>query len=317
MKFLTLIAAGAVVSGCADPSLQRVYEPETGFTYTNVKSGCEAAGGPRQDIIVITDRSGHIREKFSAAGPCTVQTVGDALAKFLTLIAAGAVVSGCADPSLQRVYEPETGFTYTNVKSGCEAAGGPRQDIIVITDRSGHIREKFSAAGPCTVQTVGDALAGSLPMAAGVVGAAAVLRPAPTTVNTTVPTTVNTTVSDQLTGGNIAPGAAAATANPSTIANGGIGYGGKGGRGGIGGNASATGGAGGNATGGNATGGIGYGGNATAAGGSGYGGNANARATGGKASALSAAAAYSESKAAATATEPSAPPPRHPTYSDW
>ena len=191
--------------------------------------------------------------------------------KSLLLGAAALALSACADVGFQHVYDHDTGFTYTNLKSGCEVAGGPRQDIILITDSLGKVRGSWQAAGDCTLQTVGNALAGSVPIAAGTLGAAAVLRPSSTTTNTSVSTTQS--------GGNIAPDAAVATASPVNSANA---------RGGRGGTAYGNG--------GNA-----YGGTAVATGGTGYGGNATA--TGGTSSARATSAATAKTAARATADQ--------------
>src|SRR5690349_24400816 len=96
------------------------------------------------------------------------------------VLAIFALLAGCAEVGLQRIYDEQTGFTYTNVKSASDLAGGPRQDLIVTTDKSGQIRAAFNASGPGVWQTMTEGLAGSAMMAGGMMGAAALLRPSNT-----------------------------------------------------------------------------------------------------------------------------------------
>jgi len=74
-------------------------------------------------------------------------------------------------------------FTYINVKSASDGAGGPRQDLIVIVDRDGTVTKAITSAGDGTWQTTLSGLAPAVVSAAGHAGGSALVRPARNTTN--------------------------------------------------------------------------------------------------------------------------------------
>ena len=74
-------------------------------------------------------------------------------------------------------------FTYINVKSASDGAGGPRQDLIVIVDRDGSVVKAITSAGDGTLQTTLSSLAPAVVSAAGHAGGSALVRPARNTTN--------------------------------------------------------------------------------------------------------------------------------------
>ncbi|HZZ23700.1 MAG TPA: hypothetical protein VFE60_14515, partial [Roseiarcus sp.] len=72
---LTMAVGAAPLAGCADKVfVGHGYDEINGVTYTNVKSALDGAGGPRQDLLVATDRKGNQRGSWYASGPGTWQT---------------------------------------------------------------------------------------------------------------------------------------------------------------------------------------------------------------------------------------------------
>ena len=74
-------------------------------------------------------------------------------------------------------------FWYSNVKSASDAAGGPRQDLIVIVDSDGRIVDRFTAAGVGTLQAASSTLAAAVVTAAGQAAGSALIRPSRNTTN--------------------------------------------------------------------------------------------------------------------------------------
>jgi hypothetical protein len=110
-----------------------------------------------------------------------------ALASWLlvALIAVAALsLVGCTSQMSGSTYT-DGRFLYFNAKSASDAAGGPRQDIIIVTDLQGNLIEKTTAAGPGTLQTVVGA-ASAVISAGGQVAGSALLRPARNNTSSTI-----------------------------------------------------------------------------------------------------------------------------------
>jgi hypothetical protein len=92
------------------------------------------------------------------------------------------LLSGCV-PGITGSTYTDGRFWYSNVKSGSDIAGGPRQDVVVIVDRDGTLVGKLDAAGVGTLQAVASGLSAAVVTAGGVVAGNALIRPARNTTN--------------------------------------------------------------------------------------------------------------------------------------
>lgn len=209
--------------------------------------------------------------------------------RLITMTAILALAAGCTR-EIQVAHTDYDQFTrshWTSVLAPMDAVGGERQTLLCRSDYYGQLQQCWDGHGIGTGQGFMAGGFAGLMQAGGFAGGMALLRPSQTNVSN------NSTTS----GGNIAPGAASASAaaNPINTASGGVG---QGGTGGAGGNAAGGTAAGGTVT---ATGGVATGGNPTAiasptvtaspvvsatasphanaTGGNGYGGNSNSAAS--------------------------------------
>lgn len=97
----------------------------------------------------------------------------------------GAVIlllTGCVGEIGGSVYT-DGRFSYINVKSASDAAGGPRQDLILVIDRDGRVVGQWQAAGPGTLQALVGSLGPAVMTAAGTAAAGALQRPSRNTTN--------------------------------------------------------------------------------------------------------------------------------------
>jgi hypothetical protein len=108
--------------------------------------------------------------------------MSDLVARVLAL--AAMLLSGCVSQMTGSTYT-DGRFWYFNTKSASDLAGGPRQDIIIVTDLAGNIVEKTTAAGPGTLQSVAGTV-NALITAGGNVAGSALLRPARNTTSSTI-----------------------------------------------------------------------------------------------------------------------------------
>ena len=74
-------------------------------------------------------------------------------------------------------------FTWVNVKSASDVAGGPRQDVILVIDRDGRVVGQWQAAGMGVLQALVGSLGPAVMTAAGQAMAGYLTRPARNTTN--------------------------------------------------------------------------------------------------------------------------------------
>src|SRR5262245_25682575 len=96
-------------------------------------------------------------------------------------IGAAILLAGCAPMGGSSWSDGR--FTYVNVKSASDIAGGPRHDLLLIIDRDGRIIGQGLAHDIGTLQAVGAGLGGAVVSAAGHAGGSALVRPARNTTN--------------------------------------------------------------------------------------------------------------------------------------
>src|SRR5262245_47044555 len=97
------------------------------------------------------------------------------------IVGALLLLSACAPTVGSTGYDGR--FWWTNIKSASDIAGGPRQDVLIIVDRDGHVVKTSTAAGEGTLQTTLSGLAPAIVNAAGHAGGSALVRPARNTTN--------------------------------------------------------------------------------------------------------------------------------------
>src|SRR5262245_46987987 len=74
-------------------------------------------------------------------------------------------------------------FTYVNVKSASDIAGGPRQDLLIVVDRDGRVVQQTTAHDVGVLQALASGLGGATVTAAGHAAGSALVRPARNTTN--------------------------------------------------------------------------------------------------------------------------------------
>jgi hypothetical protein len=92
------------------------------------------------------------------------------------------VLPGCVSSITGSTYY-DGRFWYSNVKSGSDIAGGPRQDVMTVVDRDGRIVESWTTSGNGTFQTVTSGLSAAIVSAGGQVAGNAAIRPSRNTTN--------------------------------------------------------------------------------------------------------------------------------------
>src|SRR5262245_18102276 len=92
------------------------------------------------------------------------------------------VLASCA-PTITGSTYSDGRFWWSNVKSGSDIAGGPRQDVVIAVDRDGHIVATITANGAGTLQSVASSLGPALVTATGVAYGNSLLRPARNTTD--------------------------------------------------------------------------------------------------------------------------------------
>src|SRR5262245_44980293 len=92
------------------------------------------------------------------------------------------VLASCAPQIAGSTYS-DGRFWWSNIKSASDAAGGPRQDVIIAVDRDGRIVATAVANGAGTAQSIASSLGPALVTAGGVVAGNALIRPARNTTN--------------------------------------------------------------------------------------------------------------------------------------
>jgi hypothetical protein len=99
-------------------------------------------------------------------------------------VLAALLLAGCTSQMSGSTYT-DGRFWYFNAKSASDAAGGPRQDIVIVTELDGTIVEKTTAAGPGTLQTVIGGMSAAI-TAGGNVAGSALIRPARNSTSSTI-----------------------------------------------------------------------------------------------------------------------------------
>src|SRR5262245_56653500 len=96
-------------------------------------------------------------------------------------IGAAILLAGCAPMGGSSWSDGR--FTYVNVKSASDIAGGPRHDLLLIVDRDGRIVAQGLAHDIGTLQALIAGLGGAVVSAAGHAAGSALVRPARNTTN--------------------------------------------------------------------------------------------------------------------------------------
>ena len=133
--------------------------------------------------------------------------------RWSSLLVVAMALSGCVSGVTGTAWT-DGRFTWVNVKSASDVAGGPRQDVILAVDWDGKPVGQWQAAGMGTLQSLVGSLAPAMMTAAGVAAAGALQRPARNTTN--VEMNVAGTGGGGGAGGSAAGGVSTATGGTAT-----------------------------------------------------------------------------------------------------